>query len=479
MLSPGEIVADRFRIVALLGEGGFGTTYSAHDLETEQEVAIKQLSLEHVEDWKTVELFEREAKILKSLDHPQIPDYVDFIDVATDDSGYIVQTLAPGKPLSTWLEEGRRFSEDECLHVARQVLGILGYLESLRPPVVHRDIKPANLIMDESGVVHLVDFGAVRELAGNTMSGSTMVGTLGYMAPEQLQGQATVTSDIYALGMTLVHLATGEDPATLPKRRLKVDFQDRVDLAPAFEYVIDRMLETVPEDRIQSPAEALKLLGDVTAMIKPEEEPDDQLDALVQQRQNARAQMKAKRERALVERRAKVAKRRSGMSKHATIHTEPDGFLLAYDPPILRRMSPGSRGLLAFGLVTSIFFTAVVVYGLMSTWHVAVVANVTIWSALFAVGGVAATWNALATTIRERIFVKVNRSGNFMVYRREGKPLSYGQKSELSFSAQPAGADEVWGTGYVRSPGFNADFSRLSDGDVAEFRKFAKVTGLE
>ncbi len=258
-----KVVAGRFQIQRLLGEGGFGATYAAYDRETGTEVAVKNLRIDRAEDWKAIELFEREARILESLDHPRIPDYVDY--VVDEDSGnsYLAQELAAGRSIEAILDDGRRFDEEETVAIAMQVLDVLIYLDTLRPRVVHRDIKPGNLLLDDDSV-YLVDFGAVREVARQLGNGSTVAGTFGYMAPEQLQGIAVPASDIYGLGMTIIHMLTGRSPDSLPQVRMRPDYRGMAVISDRFCELIDSMTEVVLEDRISSPEECLQKFKNLT-----------------------------------------------------------------------------------------------------------------------------------------------------------------------------------------------------------------------
>jgi serine/threonine protein kinase len=228
---PGDIIAERYRIIETLGQGGNGITYKAEDLKSTEQVALKALSLHHMSDWKQMELFEREAQTLASLSHPGIPKYLDYFQVDTpEDRGfYIVQQLVAGKSLAELVKNGWRSNEAGVQKIATQVLNILIYLQKLTPPVFHRDIKPQNLIGAKDGKVYLVDFGSVQNTYRSTFSyGSTVVGTFGYMAPEQFQGQALPATDLYGLGATLLFLLTHRSPADLPTDRLKISFRKRV-----------------------------------------------------------------------------------------------------------------------------------------------------------------------------------------------------------------------------------------------------------
>ncbi|MEH2323706.1 MAG: protein kinase [Nostoc sp.] len=258
-----DIIAHKYRILDTLGQGGSGTTYLAQDLKSTQQVALKALSLHRMTDWKMMELFEREAKILSQLNHPGIPQYLGYfqIDTLKDRYFYIAQQLAEGKTLAALVESGWRTSEDEVRQIAIQILEILVYLHSLKPPVVHRDIKPQNIIRRDDGLVFLVDFGAVQHTYYTTfMRGSTVVGTYGYMAPEQFRGQAVPTTDLYALGATLLFLLTHCSPADLQSDGLKINFRPRVQISEEFADWLEKMLEPDTEDRFSSAEKALEVL---------------------------------------------------------------------------------------------------------------------------------------------------------------------------------------------------------------------------
>ncbi|MBO1052490.1 MAG: protein kinase [Dolichospermum sp. DET73] len=258
-----DIIAHQYRILDTLGQGGSGTTYLAEELESTKQVALKALSLHRMTDWKMMELFEREAKILSELNHPGIPQYLGYFQVETPEDRYfyIAQQLAEGKTLAGLVESGWRTSEDEVRRIAIQILEILVYLHSLKPPVVHRDIKPHNIIRGDNGQVFLVDFGAVQHTYYTTfMRGSTVVGTYGYMAPEQFRSQAVPATDLYALGATLLFLLTHRSPADLESDGLKINFRPHVQISEEFADWLEKMLEPDTEDRFSSAQNALEVL---------------------------------------------------------------------------------------------------------------------------------------------------------------------------------------------------------------------------
>lgn len=237
---------NRYSIQEKLGQGGSSITYTAIDQKSNQQVALKALSLTGLEDWKKIELFEREGKILQQLNHPAIPKYLDYFKIETEDDVYfyIAQQLAPGKSLAHLISEGWQPGETTIKNIAEQILEILVYLQQLTPPVIHRDLKPQNIIYQpDTGKLFLVDFGAVQDTYHHTVMGSTVVGTYGYMAPEQYRGGAVLSTDLYSLGCTLLFLLTGESPAELPQKKLKIDFRSHVNIKRDFANWIDKLIE--------------------------------------------------------------------------------------------------------------------------------------------------------------------------------------------------------------------------------------------
>lgn len=260
---PGDIIAKRYRILGQLGQGGIGVTYAAQELQGNHQVALKSLSLWRMKDFKVMELFEREARILKQLQHPNIPRYLDYFEVDEPDNRYfyLAQELVEGRSLATLIEADSCPDEAMVSAIAAQILEILIYLQQLAPPVLHRDIKPQNIIQRSDGQLFLVDFGAVQDTYQNTLTGgSTVVGTYGYIAPEQFSGQATLATDLYSLGATLLFLLSRKDPAELPQRKLKIDFRPHIQVSPAFADWLDHLLDPIAEDRFQSAKETLAVL---------------------------------------------------------------------------------------------------------------------------------------------------------------------------------------------------------------------------
>ncbi|HEY7956485.1 MAG TPA: protein kinase, partial [Polyangia bacterium] len=172
---------------------------------------------------------------------------------------YLVMERAPGLTLKE-LAARDRFDEPLLRDVMQRTLEILVYLHGRSPPVIHRDLKPANLLRADDGAISLVDFGGVRDVL-RLDGGSTVVGTFGYMAPEQLHGQATAATDLYGLGATVVALAGGVEPEDVPRRGLRMDVARHLpQLSPPLLALLEKMLAPNPEERLQSAKEALAIL---------------------------------------------------------------------------------------------------------------------------------------------------------------------------------------------------------------------------
>ncbi len=249
----------RYQIMDPLGRGGSGHTFRAVDRATSRQVAVKVMSLRDVgADWKRFDLFEREVAVLKALDHPGIPHYIDsYASEATGDY-FLVMELVEGQALNRRIAEQRRLDGPALRDLLEQALTILEYLHGLSPPVIHRDIKPANLLLDEQGKLHLVDFGGVRKVA--QLEGSTtVVGTFGYMAPEQLHGESGPGTDLYALGATIVALHAGAEADRLPHDGLHIDLP-ALALPPKLGPALKAMLEPDPKQRVHTVAEVRRLL---------------------------------------------------------------------------------------------------------------------------------------------------------------------------------------------------------------------------
>ncbi len=272
----GEILSDvrgqdagrlRYEVQQLLGKKAGRRTLLARDLQTQELVVIKLLSFGSDFEWDSLKLFEREAETLKNLAHPSIPGYLNYFEVnlPTIKGFALVQTYIPAQTLEQCLQTGRTFTEAEVKQIAKALLEILVYLHGLYPPVIHRDIKPSNILLGDRsgnsiGQVYLVDFGSVQTVLAAETGTRTVVGTYGYMPPEQFGGRTVAASDLYSLGATLIYLVTGNHPADLPQKDLRIQFEQVANLSPSFSNWLKWMIEPSLEQRLSSAEQAIAAL---------------------------------------------------------------------------------------------------------------------------------------------------------------------------------------------------------------------------
>jgi serine/threonine protein kinase len=184
---------------------GGRVTYKATEIATDVQVVIKQFQFARTgASWSGYNAMQREIETLQGLDHPGIPKYLNSFE--TNDGLCLVQEYKDAQPLSATSS----FTLNQIQSIADKTLEILSYLQSFTPPVIHRDLKPENILVDEKLNVYLVDFGFARSGGSDLAMSSVVVGTTGFMPPEQLLNQKlTTASDLYGLGATLVCLLAG------------------------------------------------------------------------------------------------------------------------------------------------------------------------------------------------------------------------------------------------------------------------------
>jgi serine/threonine protein kinase len=259
MFQVDQILHDRYQLQTRLGRTAAGRqTWLAHDRDdANQPVVVKLLVFNPEFQWDNLKLFEREAQVLANLDHPQIPQYIDFFvadsaDQTTLHWWALVQEFVPGDSLQDLLDRRYKFAPDAIRDIALDALEILTYLHELSPPVLHRDIKPSNLMLGEDNKVYLIDFGSVQDETKVTGMTFTVVGTIGYAPMEQFWGRSVPASDLYGLGATLIHLITGVPPADLPQADLRLQFADRMGHTRIAASWLSEMVEPAIEHRYQS-----------------------------------------------------------------------------------------------------------------------------------------------------------------------------------------------------------------------------------
>jgi len=221
LLTQQHILKQRYVVLAQVGRGGFGSVYKAADKQLgSRVVAIKEMSQSSMNAQELQEAttaFKREALMLASLKHPNLPHIYDqFTDAGRS---YLVMDFIEGKTLEEHLADlqGTLLPIDKTLDIGVQLCDVLTYLHSLQPPIIFRDLKPANVMLTLAGHIYLIDFGIARHFKPGQTKDTTALGSTGYAAPEQYgKAQTTAHADIYGLGATLHQLLTGHDPSESP-----------------------------------------------------------------------------------------------------------------------------------------------------------------------------------------------------------------------------------------------------------------------
>ena len=263
MFESGQVIGDRYRLEGRLGDNEARQTWLAEDTAAGELVTLKLLAVSGATQWDDVRLMEREAETLRSLNHPQLPKFRDYVELSDQDGWFaLVMDYIPGISLKQKLNDRYRFDIEEIEAIAKSVLEILDYLHHHRPPILHRDIKPSNLIAGDDDEIYLIDFGAVQNQPRQEGMTFTVAGTFGYTPIEQFGGQTCPASDVYAFGATLVHLLTGIAPMDLPQHNFRLQFRDRLPEELPQEWVEWLEMLTAPDvgDRYQSVTAALNEL---------------------------------------------------------------------------------------------------------------------------------------------------------------------------------------------------------------------------
>ena len=251
----------RFIAWRSLGLGALAETLEGVDRRDGRAVAIKRFFVGKAKTWKDVELVEREARILLSLSHHALPAYIDHFEEGGE--LYLVMEYIEGESLATFAQTGHRISLPELRNLLSMLSEVLEYLHSRVPPIIHRDIKPGNIIRRPDGGYCLIDFGSVRE-GLLPEGGSTVAGTFGYMAPEQFQGRAVLTTDVYAIGALVLTLLSGRAPDKLPHQGLAIDVEAALQGTVPAKWVdaIEQLVNINPDARPSSLKALLNVLDD-------------------------------------------------------------------------------------------------------------------------------------------------------------------------------------------------------------------------
>lgn len=268
---------DKYYLLKILGEN-IGITYLAEKPNNtelagdelkrtvklsvnNEKLVIKELSLRTLEKWKTEELFKRESEILSQLNYKSIPKFIEEFElgIGRNAKSYIVMEYIDGTSLREEFEN-KRYTEDEVIELILEIAKILNYLHSLRPPVIHRDIKLSNIMRKSDGSLAIIDFGSVKNI--NMNKNATVSGTYGFMAPEQLKGEATFASDFYSLGVIALVLLSRKEPEDMVENNLELNWQENVYASNKLMYLLENLLNINPKKRISSLREIENIIND-------------------------------------------------------------------------------------------------------------------------------------------------------------------------------------------------------------------------
>ena len=266
----------RYRLLSVVGRGGVGITYRAEVVADGTAVAIKEMAFRATDADDIRRLIEREARVLRQLNHPAIPKYIDdFIGgKGRNRAFYLVQAFIEGQDL-TAESASHRYTVAEVLDVIDELCDVLGYLHQLSPPVIHRDVKPQNVMRRPDGSLVLLDFGAVRDaISDPRMGGNTIAGTFGYMAPEQFTGHATAATDLYGVGVLALVMLARRSPDEMMEMHTLV-WRPHVQVHPAVEALLGWLLEADPKQRASNAAAVQRRLAEVRDVLSGKVQPEE------------------------------------------------------------------------------------------------------------------------------------------------------------------------------------------------------------
>jgi len=274
----GKKVLNRYKIVEKIGGGGMSVVWKAYDLVLDRNVALKILRPEMSEDEDFILRFRREAQSVASLSHPSI---VNIYDVGEDQGLYfiVMELIGEGETLRDYLKAKGRLPVDRALEITAEICEALSHAHAKR--IIHRDIKPQNILLTAEGKAKVADFGIARALGTlSTTTHDVVVGSAPYMSPEQAKnGQASVRSDLYSLGVVLYEMLSGKQPfagdspvavalqhveAVAPSLR-----QNAPSIPPAVDELVRKAMAKDPQERFQSADEMLAAVRSIEASISP------------------------------------------------------------------------------------------------------------------------------------------------------------------------------------------------------------------
>ena len=265
MTKEGTVLDGKYEIWKEVGRGGMSIVYLARDNRLNKQWAVKEIKNDGSKSTQTLlKGLEREANILKNVDHPVLPRIVDIIN--QDGTIYVVMDFIEGTTISDRLKKEGAQPQETVIEWGLQLASALDYLHSMNPPVIYRDMKPSNVMIKPEGGVKLIDFGTAKEYVIENNADTTALGTRGYAAPEQFgdaQGRGIYNTDartdIYNLGATLYHVVTGMNPCE-PPYEIKPIREWNPMLSSGLEKIILKCTQADPNDRYQNCKELMYAL---------------------------------------------------------------------------------------------------------------------------------------------------------------------------------------------------------------------------
>ncbi len=271
MTKEGTVLDGKYEILKEIGRGGMSIVYLARDNRLNKQWAVKEMKNDGTKSTKTLlKGLEREANILKDVDHPVLPRIVDIIN--NKGTIYVVMDFIEGTNLADVLKQEGAQPQEDVIEWGRQLASALDYLHSMNPPIIYRDMKPSNVMLKPEGGVKLIDFGTAKEFKAENIADTTALGTRGYAAPEQFGDdkgrglyKTDARTDIYNLGATLYHMVTGKNPNDPPYEMKPIREWDP-SLSTGLEKIILKCTQPSPADRYQSCSELLYALDHYTEL---------------------------------------------------------------------------------------------------------------------------------------------------------------------------------------------------------------------
>ncbi len=268
-IPTGRLLHKLYRILHIVGQGGMGAVYIAQDTQLgDRMVAIKEMSMSRLaphEIPQAVAQFQREAHLLASLQHPNLPVIYEYF--GEEDRWYLVMSFIAGGTLQSYLDAtpGNKLPVQEVVRIGIDLCTVLDYLHNCQPQIIFRDLKPLNVMITPKGHIYLIDFGIARHFKQEQTQDTMYYYSVGYAPPEQYgQAQTSPCSDIYSLGATLYQMLTGHNPASRPFNFPSLQLLNPTIPAPLAK-LITQMLEL---DEQQRPAHVALVKEELEKVLK-------------------------------------------------------------------------------------------------------------------------------------------------------------------------------------------------------------------